>query len=669
MRHRALVAAAALAFAALLAVYSNHFQNAFHFDDFHTITGNPSVHSLRNVPRFFTDARTFSLLPDHGSYRPLVTASIALDYWLSGGAHPFWFHVSTFLWYIAQLALMYLLFASVMEAAAPNPDNRWFALFAAVLYGLHPVSAETVNYIIQRAEIYCSLGVVAGLTLYIRFAALRRTGLYLIPVVLSILAKPPAAMFAPLLFIWILLFEENGNLWRSLKRAIPSMAVCGVAGAFVLHMQAGTFSPGGFSPFLYRLTQPWVTWHYFRSFFWPSDLTADSGMSWVQGWTDARVLFGLFFIAALCILAGLAARTLRTRPIAFGLAWFLLTLLPVAWVPLAEVENDHRMFFPYIGLTLAVVWAARLVVGHDLRSLAVSAVLVLAICAWGTRQRNEVWRTEETLWRDVTLKSPLNGRGLMNYGLTQMAKGDFNPALASFQKALPLTPNYSLLHINIGVADGALGRDSDAEQQFVQALALAPDDSQSYYYYARWLSGRGRIGEAAALLETGIQKNRLDTQCRTLLLELYQRQMAWPKFDALLADSLSVAPGDADFLRFRAMRAGVRPGIQTAQNRPQRAEDFLSLSLTDYWAGRYQDCIAAAQQALRLNPNYAEAWNNIAVAWNAQGRYDLGIQAAEQAVRLKPDFALARNNLAWARWQQARTAAPMKQFHAGKGPR
>ena len=31
-------------------------------------------------------------------------------------------------------------------------------------------------------------------------------------------------------------------------------------------------------------------------------------------------------------------------------------------MPLAEVMNDHRMYLPFVGLALAVVWAARLAI-------------------------------------------------------------------------------------------------------------------------------------------------------------------------------------------------------------------------------------------------------------------------------------------------------------------
>jgi tetratricopeptide (TPR) repeat protein len=662
VRDRGFLIAAVLALAAVILVYSNHFRNEFHFDDFHAITNNPYIRDLGNVPRFFIDSRTFSTLPDHQSYRPLLTTSFALDYRLGQGLNPLYFHISTFVWYLIQLALMYAVFLLVLNGAAgASPQNRWFALFGAALYGLHPVSAETVNYIVQRAEILSTCGVLAGLLLYIRFPKLRRTGLYLVPVVLGILAKTPAAVFAGILFTYILLFEEEWNIGRALLRSLPALVVCTLAAWFTIHMDASSFFPGGTNPALYRMTQPYVAWHYFRSFFWPSDLSADSDLGLVSGWLDPKALFGFLFVAALGVVACWTSRVRNTRPIALGLVWFLLALGPTAWVPLSEAANDHRMFFPFVGLTLAVLWAVRLAAGQDLRSLAVAGTIVLAVSAYAARQRNEVWRTEETLWRDVTLKSPRNGRGHMNYGLTQMAKGDYNAAMREFDQALPLTPNYSLLHINIAIAKAALGQEAEAAEHFQQAIVLAPNDSQSYFYYARWLYERRRFTQAILLLEAALRKNPEDTVTRDYLLRAYSEQGQWANLDRLVAESLQKAPNDPAVLRYRAAggdRKAQLTQAQTAAEAKPTPEGLLGLSLVYYQAGRFEDCIRAARDALRLNGSYAEAYNNIAAAYNAMGKYDEGIEAAREAVRLKPDFELARNNLAWAQSQKAALKRP-----------
>jgi len=88
--------ACGVALAATIAVYANHFQNAFHFDDSHTILNNAFVRSVGNIPLFFTTAATFSSLPANQSYRPLVTTIFVIDYWSGGGLNPLAFHITSF---------------------------------------------------------------------------------------------------------------------------------------------------------------------------------------------------------------------------------------------------------------------------------------------------------------------------------------------------------------------------------------------------------------------------------------------------------------------------------------------------------------------------------------------------------------------------------------------
>ena len=62
------------------------------------------------------------------------------------------------------------------------------------------------------------------------------------------------------------------------------------------------------------------------------------------------------------------------------------------------------------------------------------------------------------------------------------------------------------------------------------------------------------------------------------------------------------------------------------------------LSLQHYNEGNYEEAISAAQSALALKPDYAEAFNNICAASNKLGRYEEAAKACEQALRIKPDF-------------------------------
>ncbi len=630
-----------LLFAVFLA-YSNHFSNQLHFDDFHTITDNSYLRRLSNVPRFFTDATTFSALPANRSYRPLLSTSLAVDYRLAGGLEPAAFHRQSFLWFVVQLVLMFALFVALLERLRPQPAGRYIALFAVGWYGLHPVNAETVNYIIQRGDLLSTLGVVAGMWAYIKFPAKRRYALYLIPVVLGCLAKPPALVFPLLLLAHLMLFEERPR-WLDLAATVAlSAAMFGLIEA----MTPPTYTPAIISGTAYRLAQPVAALHYFRSFFLPLWLTADTDQP-ARNAVDGAVLLGVLFLVLLTVAIAHTARRRELRPIAFGLIWFVVALLPASLTTLSEVQNDHRMFFPFVGLALAVSSALALTVRRvPLRYLAVGAACLLGAYGFGTHQRNEVWRTEETLWRDVSIKSPRNGRGLMNYGLALMRRGDHPGALSHFERALEFTPNYALLEVNLGIVTGALHRHEEAERHFRRAISLAPADDRALTPYARWLRARDRTAEAIQHAQLAAKHNASALAPRHLLMEMYLEQ-GDPELARVIAeDTLEVAPDDRAALDCLA-RAGA------LSSEPADADDLVNLSLHHFQRGRYAASIDAARRALRLRPDYAEAYNNLAAAHAALGNWDDAIQAAREALRINPAFQLARNNLAWAEDEKA----------------
>jgi tetratricopeptide (TPR) repeat protein len=649
--------------AGVLLTYSNHFQNSFHFDDSHTVVDNPYIRDLRNLPRLFTDANTFSVLPANRGYRPLVTASLAFDYWLGGGLQPFYFHVSTSVWFLAQLILMFVLFKTVCDRVRPHPANYWISLFAVALYGLHPAVAETVNYVIQRGDIFSTAGVIAGLVIYASFPRHRRTGLYLIPVVAALLSKPPALVFPVLLFLYIRFFEVE-DAKKAFQRCVPSLIVTGVFAFLNVVMTPQSYTPGASSAFAYRLTQPLVALRYFRTFFIPNRLTADTDLAPLKSFLQADAWLGFIFLAAIIVLAIRLSYSRDWHPTAFGLWWFLVALAPTSIFPLAEVENDHRMYFPFVGLALAVCWpVGRLVLmrQHVQRSLvratAAACILVLFTCAWATWRRNEVWRTEESLWYDVTLKSPRNGRGLMNYGLTQMQKGETHRALDYFERAATLLPSYYFLEINRGIANGALNRDAAAERHFLRAIMLAPDQADNRYFYARWLDQKQRRPEAIAYLQQAMAANADYLPARYLLMNIYARQADWPNLRAVAESTLARFPSDTTAATFLA-RAASPPSPGSPVPAPAMTpEEYLNLSLSHHGAGKFEESIDAARRALELRPGYAEAYNNISAAYAAMGRWDPAIEAAREAIRIRPDFELAKNNLAWAEEQKRKTTA------------
>ena len=644
-----------LLLAVLLAVcgaYANSFQNGFHLDDFHTIVDNPAVRSLRNVPRFFTDATTFSVLPANRTYRPMVSTTLALDYALGRGYKPFWFHIGTFLFFLTLIALLCALYQLLFDSVRPSPANAWLALVGAAWFGLHPAIAETVNYVIQRGDLYCTLGCVATLYLYARYPALRRTGVYLLPLVFALLSKPPAAVFPVLLIAYVYFFECKSEaplprLRIAFLAAVPSLALTAVLLALQSAMTPKSFTPTILSAADYRLTQPYVWLRYFAALFLPLHLNVDTDLALLST-LNLQAVAGLLFLAALGVALWITARRRALYPIAFGLLWFVVTQLPTSLYPLSEPENDHRMFFSFVGLVLAVVWAAAQLYERfvpearraQLRpALLVAALLILSGYAYGVRQRNAVWHDEESLWRDDVIKSPHNGRGLMIYGLTQMNKGNYPAALDYFNRALLYTPNYPTLEINLGVVNGVMAdqgdaaRAAEAERHFLRAMSLAPTDDEAHAFYARWLAAHHRVAEAVAQCQIAIALNPQRPMQRELLIDAYNQAGDSEAARQAAVSALAVVPNDPAALQ------------QLAHPAAQDADYWINLSLTQYQRKQYQASIDSARRALDLNPKLATAYNNIGAGYAGLQQWKEAIENERAALHLDPTLQIAQNNL------------------------
>jgi Flp pilus assembly protein TadD len=50
------------------------------------------------------------------------------------------------------------------------------------------------------------------------------------------------------------------------------------------------------------------------------------------------------------------------------------------------------------------------------------------------------------------------------------------------------------------------------------------------------------------------------------------------------------------------------------------------------------------ERAVQLDPSYAEAWNNLAIAYEQAGRFDEARKAYETAIKLDPENMLIRQN-------------------------
>jgi tetratricopeptide (TPR) repeat protein len=656
-----------LAFALLIAAYANHFENGFHFDDYHTIVNNLYIRNIHNIPAFFSDPKMFSSDPTHWGLRSVVTTTLAIDYWLGGSLDPFWFQMSTFIWHILLCVVLFFMYRSILKSSFKDSWPGYLAIAATSWFALHTANAETLNYIISRSDVLSTFMITLSLFIYISWPAKRKYYLYIIPAILGVFAKETVLVLVILLFFYILIFEKElsfGDLFRAknFKKVLGILLQILPLTIAVVIVQIYTLTrissiPGITNPLLpYVLTQSYVWVHYFIAFFLPVNLSADSDWTVINNYFDERIIIGCVFIIVLLVTIIKTSAKKETRPIAFGLIWFSAALLPTSLAPFAEVTNDHRMYFPFIGLALSVITYAGILIDRYSKlfnakyyyaGLIGILFLILGLNAYGVSERNKVWHDDESLWSDVVKKSPLNGRGLMNYGVVQMGKGNYVVAKDYFRRAEVFVPTYNVLYLNMAVVDSYLHDPTEAEDNFNNAIAFGPNDFNSYLSYAEYLNWNGKAKEAQPLAQKAMQLNPYSEQVMICLMTIDNELDMWGPLEEVAKHYLSIAPNNKDAqIALKAAQQHLPMIVNgITYSLPVTAGDYVNLSLIYYRIGLYEKSIDECHTALKLKPGYDLAYCNIGAAYLKLGQWDQSIAASKMALSINPANTLANNNL------------------------
>jgi tetratricopeptide (TPR) repeat protein len=80
--------------------------------------------------------------------------------------------------------------------------------------------------------------------------------------------------------------------------------------------------------------------------------------------------------------------------------------------------------------------------------------------------------------------------------------------------------------------------------------------------------------------------------------------------------------------------------------KPDYAQAFVNRGIAYYDKGQYDRAIQDYDQAIRLKPDLAEAFNNRALAYHRKGRYDRAKQDFDQTIRLNQYYGNALINRA-----------------------
>lgn len=152
-------------------VYSNTFNNSFHYDDYEVIVNNSLIRKASNFIHFP------GLMERLGEFRPLAYLSFALNYYY-GGLDVYGYHIVNLLIHLIVCILVYAIVGKLLFKTEGCPSSQpvsLLPLFSALLFATHPINTQSVNYISSRSFSLAILFYLLSLYLFLRFLDHRST--------------------------------------------------------------------------------------------------------------------------------------------------------------------------------------------------------------------------------------------------------------------------------------------------------------------------------------------------------------------------------------------------------------------------------------------------------------------------------------------------------------
>jgi len=240
-------------------------------------------------------------------------------------------------------------------------------------------------------------------------------------------------------------------------------------------------APGhGESPRVYLLTQPRVFITYLRLLILPVNQQVDYNYSKLFSLFNPAVIFPLAVICGLILLA-CVCRENNLSIIAFGIIWFILTLLPESSIiPIIDVIVEHRLYLPLFGAVVVVTYFFGSLARFR-RSRIFLSIAIIALLGWLTFQRNKVWMDPVSLWEDNVAKAPGRARIHGNLGKAYLDKGRYAKAAEEFKKLIEIDPTFAGAYNNLAVIYIDHIKDYDLARKYIEAsLALFPNYPAGY---------------------------------------------------------------------------------------------------------------------------------------------------------------------------------------------
>lgn len=417
----------------------------FMHDDVGQIVNNPQVHSIRNIPSFFSESTFYNgnARLSGGYYRPLMTVTFALLYELFG-LHPFAFHLFQLIIYCAGSFLLYLVLKYYF--------NTVLSLALSLIFLVHPLNSQVLFAIPSMQDVLFFFFGMLAIWLLHRFESVKSLFAVTVCIFLALMSKESGILFLALALVYL--------FWFNRKRLLPfaGIVTLPIILYIVLKIHAvGFFSSSNIAPIDHiglwgrLLTAPSILLLYFYKFIFPMHLA--TGYYWTYTSLSLEHVVLPFFVDCAVVALAVYLAIILSRhqeknlyyTYLFFSFWALLGLVVyLQFVPLDFTASESWFYFSMAGM-LGMLGVIVTTYGKYIRPLPfiVFIVVLISLLCIRTASRGTDWVNQDKLARIDVSVSPQNFNALNTLSDDLNQQGKHKEAEGYARRSISIFPSYN----------------------------------------------------------------------------------------------------------------------------------------------------------------------------------------------------------------------------------
>ncbi len=492
-----------------IALYSNTLKNPFVWDDHLLIEKNLLIQNWKFIPDIFTHHLFYTTGEASTFYRPLQTLTLLLDYhiWHFKAAG---YHLTNLILHLLASILVYFLVLEIGE-------KHLTALWAGLLFAIHPIHTEAVSYIAGRADSLVTIFILLSLLAYRK----NSNSSYICSVLFftgALLSKELALIFPFILLLYELSFakekteinpvvreksSKGGNLIKPAPFFITALGYIYFRFHFLKFTETNLAFHFNRDYFLRLATSIKILFSYLGLLIFPQELKMARGYHLVKSFLDpAFIIFS--FLLVIIIWAAIKSYH-KSRFTFFFSFWFFIFLLPFLNIlRLNALIAEHWLYIPSIGFLALLGRIIEKAVNRKKFLIFVFMPFFIYYASLTVTQ-NLQWQNEVKLYQKILKYNPEVVLVWYNLGTIYLREGSYEEAEKAFRNLLKLQPDHAKALVNLGAVYWVKGRLKEGEECARRAKISDPGLTEAYCLLGLFYAQEGKWKEAEAEYQESIK--------------------------------------------------------------------------------------------------------------------------------------------------------------------